>query len=45
MNDLYPTPSDVQLSTGEQQCKILQGTDCSGLLWQATNGYTPRNTR
>ena len=45
MNDLYPTPSDVQLSTGEQQYKILQGTDCSGLLWQATNGYTPRNTR
>ena len=45
INELYPTPSDVQLSTWEQQYKILQWTDCSWLLWQATNGYTPRNTR
>ena len=45
INDLYPTPSDVQLSENEQKYKILQWTDCSGLLWQATNGYTPRNTR
>lgn len=45
INDFYPTPEEVSLSTGEQQYKILQWTDCSGLLWQATNGYTPRNTR
>jgi hypothetical protein len=45
INDLYPTPSDVELSSGEQQYKILQWTDCSWLLWQATNGYTPRTTR
>jgi len=45
INDLYPTPSDVTLSTGEQQYKILQWTDCSWLLWQATNWYTPRTTR
>jgi hypothetical protein len=23
---------------------ILKGVDCSGLLYEATNGYTPRNT-
>ena len=23
---------------------MLKGLDCSGLLYQATNGYTPRNT-
>ncbi len=45
INELYPTPSDVNLSTWEQQYKILQWTDCSWLLWQATNGYTPRTTR
>lgn len=45
INELYPTPEDVELSTGEQQYKILQWTDCSWLLWQATNGYTPRTTR
>lgn len=45
INDLYSTPSDVELSSGEQQYKILQWTDCSWLLWQATNGYTPRTTR
>ena len=45
INELYPTPDDVKLSTWEQQYKILQWTDCSWLLWQATNGYTPRTTR
>ena len=45
INELYPTPSDVELSTWEQQYKILQWTDCSWLLWQATNWYTPRTTR
>ncbi len=45
INELYPTPSGVELSTWEQQYKILQWTDCSWLLWQATNWYTPRTTR
>ena len=45
INKLYPTPDDVKLSTWEQQYKILQWTDCSWLLWQATNWYTPRTTR
>jgi hypothetical protein len=45
INELYPTPDDVKLSTWEQQYKILQWTDCSWLLWQATNWYTPRTTR
>lgn len=45
INDFYPTPNDVELSENEKRYKILQWTDCSGLLWQATNGYTPRNTR
>ena len=37
-------PSDVQLSAGQQKQKILKGVDCSWLLYQATNGYTPRNS-
>lgn len=28
----------------EQQPHFLAGVDCSGLLYQATNGFTPRNT-
>ena len=27
-----------------QNSRILKGVDCSGLLYEATNGYTPRNT-
>jgi len=23
---------------------IMKGVDCSGLLYEATNGYTPRNS-
>ncbi len=38
-------PSDVQLSSLDQKRKLMQGVDCSGLLYQATNGYTPRNSR
>lgn len=45
INDLYPTPNDVELSENEQRYKELKWVDCSGLLWQATKGYTPRNTR
>lgn len=26
-------------------CRILKGVDCSGLLYEATDGFTPRNTK
>jgi hypothetical protein len=40
MSDLYP-----QLTAPEdQEDRICKGVDCSGLLYQATNGCTPRNT-
>ena len=45
IDDFYETPVDVELSELEHEYKILQWTDCSGLLWQATDWYTPRNTR
>lgn len=35
MQTFYPELEDDEL---------LQGVDCSGLLYQATNGFTPRNT-
>lgn len=38
-------PSPVKLSSLEKKRKLMQGVDCSGLLYQATNGYTPRNSR
>lgn len=37
-------PSDVQLSDGQLKQKTLRGVDCSWLLYQATDGYTPRNS-
>ena len=40
MPHLYP-----QLTAPEDQDDVLcKGVDCSGLLYQATNGFTPRNT-
>lgn len=36
----YRTP----LPPARQNSLLLKGLDCSGLLYQATNGYTPRNT-
>lgn len=30
--------------TGESDRLSLAGVDCSGLLYEATNGWTPRNT-
>lgn len=38
-------PSATGLTTLETKRKLFQGVDCSGLLYQATNWYTPRNTR
>lgn len=39
---LYPT--EKKLSVEQRQRKILAGLDCSGLLYEATGGWTPRNT-
>lgn len=37
MADLYPALKD-------EENLLCSGVDCSGLLYQATNGFTPRNT-
>lgn len=37
-------PSSHTLDTVIQKKWILDGWDCSGILYGATNGYTPRNT-
>ena len=47
MLNLYPPASTVSfssLSPKIQNAWLLKGVDCSGLLYYATNGYTPRNT-
>ena len=41
---LYPLPADASISPEVKSRWMLQGLDCSGLLYEATNGYTPRNT-
>jgi hypothetical protein len=38
----YKPSSSVSLEVRDKW--MLKGLDCSGLLYQATNGYTPRNT-
>lgn len=40
MTQLYPPPS----TTADQDDALCVGLDCSGLLYQATDGFTPRNT-
>jgi hypothetical protein len=42
MLNLYPPKGEIDEKTKSQW--ILKGVDCSGLLYQATNGCTPRNT-
>lgn len=42
LNEFYP--STRQKTELEKNKKILKWVDCSGLLYWATNGYTPRNT-
>jgi hypothetical protein len=42
MINLYPPPAP--LAREERSRWTLQGLDCSGLLYQATGGFTPRNT-
>lgn len=40
--EFYPPP--CALSCMDQKKWALQGVDCSGLLYEVTRGYTPRNT-
>jgi cell wall-associated NlpC family hydrolase len=42
MIKLYEPSGEITRS--ERDKWILKGVDCSGLLYQATGGYTPRNT-
>ncbi len=42
MLDVYPPPAT--LTREERNRWTLRGLDCSGLLYQATGGFTPRNT-
>lgn len=42
MLELYK-PKGI-LSSGEARIRRLEGVDCTGLLYIATGGYTPRNT-
>lgn len=41
---LYPPASGTPLDKKTQDTWKLRGIDCSGLLYEATNGWTPRNT-
>lgn len=42
MLSFYPPSSPPDQTLKDQW--MLKGVDCSGLLYEATNGYTPRNT-
>lgn len=42
MLNYYPPKNEIDEST--EALWIMKGVDCSGLLYQATSGYTPRNT-
>lgn len=35
---------DFDQTTSPQNVLLGEGGDCSGILWEATDGYTPRNT-
>ena len=40
--EYYPMPKEIDPFT--KKVWTLQGVDCSGLLYEATNGFLPRNT-
>jgi cell wall-associated NlpC family hydrolase len=40
----YPSPTESPLPPATKEMWQLAGVDCSGLLYEATNGFTPRNT-
>lgn len=41
---LYPPAGSLPLPPATAELWQLAGVDCSGLLYEATGGYTPRNT-
>jgi cell wall-associated NlpC family hydrolase len=41
---LYPPASGQQIDNSTRESWTLRGLDCSGLLYEATDGWTPRNT-
>lgn len=41
---LYPPATPIKPDSRTAQRWTLKGLDCSGLLYQATDGFTPRNT-
>lgn len=44
MTSWYPPSRTSSLSSSDRALWQLAGVDCSGLLYEATGGYTPRNT-
>lgn len=44
MITLSPPAADQQLPSNTRDSWTLRGLDCSGLLYEATAGWTPRNT-
>ena len=40
----YPPADKTSLGDADKKLWMLAGIDCSGLLYEATGGYTPRNT-
>jgi hypothetical protein len=44
MLTFYPPHRQARLSPRERDTWQLRGVDCSGLLYEATGGFTPRNT-
>lgn len=43
MLSIYPPAEDAKMSPEVRDRWTLKGVDASGLLYEATNGYTPRN--
>ncbi len=41
---LYPPATGARLDAATRERWELKGLDCSGLLYEATDGFTPRNT-
>lgn len=44
MTSWYPPPGAPSQNRPDWRLRQLAGVDCSGLLYEATGGYTPRNT-
>lgn len=44
LTERYPPSGKAALAKRELKTWQLAGVDCSGLLYEATGGYTPRNT-